>query len=202
MLAGQESDQSISAQSTAFSSPLAASVNDRSVSLSFYSPFSPNPFQQRRSTVESTDLCPNPTAATHAVPPSLAVLERSALRSRVAAWSIIVGLPALGFLASLFTGLSLFAAIMAASFLLATSVVCGKAMATYTGKLLRLLVAARLVIVVVAGAMLFCTSGSAWVAVVSAVVLWLAADRMLGRRALYDLWKLANEREQSSEGQL
>jgi hypothetical protein len=90
--------------------------------------------------VESTDFCPNSRAATRAVRPSLDMLERSALR-RAAAWSIIAGLPALGVLASLFMGMSMFAPIMAGSFRLATAVVCGKAMATYTGKLVRLLVA-------------------------------------------------------------
>jgi hypothetical protein len=56
-----------------------------------------------------------------------------------------------------------------------------------------LLVAARLVIVLVLGALLLCTSGSAWVPVASTLLLWLTADRLLGRRALYDLWKLTRK---------
>jgi hypothetical protein len=95
--------------------------------------------------------------------------------------------------ASLTAGLPLFAALMAASFLLAAALVCRKAVATFTAKALRLLVAARLVLVLVLGALLFCASGSAWVAVVSAVLLWLTADRLLGRRALYDLWKAVKQ---------
>jgi len=98
--------------------------------------------------------------------------------------------PALGLLLSLAATLPLFAALMSACFLLATSLVCRKALVTFTSRTLRLLVTARLVIVLVLGALLFCTSGSAWVAVVSALLLWLTADRLLGRRALYDLWKL------------
>ena len=42
----------------------------------------------------------------------------------------------------------------------------------------------------VVGALLYCTSGSAWSGVVAALLLWLVADRLLDRRALYDLWKL------------
>jgi hypothetical protein len=39
----------------------------------------------------------------------------------------------------------------------------------------------------VLGGLLCGTAGAAHLAVVSAVVLWLAADRLLGRRALRDL---------------
>ena len=74
------------------------------------------------------------------------------------------------------------------------ALVCRQALVTFTGKALRLLVTARLVLILVVGALLFCTSGSAWVGVVSAVLLWLTADRLLGRRALYDLWKLVRSR--------
>jgi hypothetical protein len=63
-----------------------------------------------------------------------------------------------------------------------------------SAKTLRLLVTARLVIILVVGALLLCASGSAWVGVVSAVLLWLTADRLLARRALYDLWKLVRPR--------
>jgi hypothetical protein len=54
-------------------------------------------------------------------------------------------------------------------------------------------VAARLVLVGVVGCLLFLASGSTWSGVVSAVLLWLAADRLLGRRALHDLWKLTRK---------
>jgi hypothetical protein len=120
--------------------------------------------------------------------------ERRVRRSPVVAWSLIVGLPALGILVAFVTALPLFAALMAGSFLFATALVCRTALATFAGRTLRLLVAARLVIVLVLGGLLFCTSGSAWVAVVRGVLLWLTADRLLGRRALYDLWKLTRPR--------
>src|SRR5947209_7634288 len=136
---------------------------------------------------------PSPTPASRA-PLSLDTLERRLARSSAFAWALIIGLPGLGVLASLSTGLPPFATLMAGCFLLATALVCRKALATFTGQALRLLVTARLVIVLVVGALLFCTSGSAWVGVVSAVLLWLTADRLLGRRALYDLWKLTRSR--------
>ncbi len=83
---------------------------------------------------------------------------------------------------------------MAACFLLATALTCRKALIAFTSRTLRLLVTARLVIVLVVGALLFCTWGSAWVAVVSATLLWLVADRLLGRRALSDLHKTVRGR--------
>ena len=118
-------------------------------------------------------------------------LEQSTARSRAGAWWLIAGLPALGITASLYAQLPLFAALMAGCFLLATTLVCHKAMATFTSKTLRLLVTARLVLVLVVGALLFCTSGGAWMAVVSAVLLWLAADCLLGRGARAELKELA-----------
>ncbi len=127
-------------------------------------------------------------------PLNLDQLEQRALTSPVVAWCLIGGLPTLGIVVVLVTGLPLFAALMAGSFLLATALVGRKALLTFTGQTLRLLVTARLVIVLVLGAVLFCTSGSAWVAVVSALLLWLTADRLLGRRALYDLWKITRTR--------
>jgi hypothetical protein len=122
--------------------------------------------------------------------PDLAELERRVARSKAVAWCLVAGLPVLGVVASLLAHLPLFAALMAGCFLLGTALVSARAMATFTGKTLRLLVAARLVVVLIVGALLFCMSGSAWSGVVSAVLLWLAADRLLGRRALFDLWKL------------
>jgi len=114
-------------------------------------------------------------------------LERFLCRSRVFAWALIVGLPALGTLGSLVGGLSLFAALMAGSFLLATALTCRKALARFTSRTLRLLVAARLVIVLVVGALLCCATGAAWASVVSGLLLWLVADRLLGRYALNSL---------------
>ena len=137
---------------------------------------------------------PSPTLASQAGSLDLDDLERRALQSKAVAWGLIAGLPTLGIAASLTVGVPPFAALMAGCFLLATALVCRKALVTFTGKTLRLLVTARLVIVLVVGALLFCTSGSAWVGVVSAVLLWLTADRLLGRRALYDLWKLTRSR--------
>ncbi len=116
--------------------------------------------------------------------------ERRVQRSPVVACVLILGLPALGALAALAAAMPPFAALMAGSFLFASALVCRKALTTFTGRTLRVLVTARLVIVLVLGALLLCASGSAWVGVVSALLLWLTADRLLGRRALYDLWKL------------
>ena len=140
------------------------------------------------------DLYPSQAPAAPAGPLDLDHLERRALKSKAVAWGLIAALPALGIAASLTAGIPLFADLMAGSFLLATALVCRKALVAFTGKALRLLVTARLVIILVVGALLFCTSGSAWVGVVSAVLLWLTADRLLGRRALYDLWKLTRSR--------
>jgi len=121
-------------------------------------------------------------------------LERTLARSTAFAWVLIVGVPALGMLASLVAQLPLFAALMACTFLFVTSLTCRKALVTFAGRTLRLLVTARLVIVLVLGALLLCTSGNTWFGVVSAVLLWLTADRLLGRRALYDLWKSTRSR--------
>lgn len=78
---------------------------------------------------------------------------------------------------------------MAYGFLLAVGLVGRRAVTTFVGHTLRLLVAARLVLILTLGALLSGISGSAWAGVVSAALLWLVADRLLGRRALYDLWK-------------
>ena len=107
--------------------------------------------------------------------------------------TIAVAATALGFLAALYAHLPLFAGFMAYAFLLAGALVCRRAVATFAGRTLRLLVAARLVLILVVGALLYCTSGSAWSGVVTAVLLWLVADRLLGRRALYDLWKFTRK---------
>jgi hypothetical protein len=120
----------------------------------------------------------------------LLAMEQAIVRSKLVACCLIVGLPLVGVIASLLAMLPLFAALMAGSFLFAATLIGHKALSTFVGKTLRLLVAARLMIVFVLAALLFCTTGSAWTAIVSAVLLWLTVDRMLGRRALYDLWKL------------
>lgn len=122
---------------------------------------------------------------------SIDELERHASRSPTVARCLIVGLPGLGILTSLVFGLPLFASLMSGSLLLATTLVCRKALIRFTAHTLRLLVTARLVIVLVLGALLFCATGSAWMALVSTLLLWLTADRLLGRRALYDLGKSA-----------
>jgi hypothetical protein len=120
-------------------------------------------------------------------------LERAVATSKLLAWLIITGLPLLGIVAALWLLLPLFACLMAGSFLFATALICHKAIATFTGKLLRTLTAARLVIVLVLATTLFMTTGTIWTALVSTVLLWLVADRLMGRRALYDLWKLTRK---------
>jgi len=120
-------------------------------------------------------------------------LERGLVNSTPFAWGLIAGLPALGLVASLCAGLPVFAALMAASFLLATAFTCRWALAAFTDRAVQLLVATRLVAVLVLGAVLFCAHGSAWVLVVSSVLLWLTTDRLLGRSALADLWHLGRD---------
>lgn len=124
----------------------------------------------------------------------LLALEKAISTSKVFAWLIIAGLPTLGIAATLLLHLPLFACLMAGCFLLATALVCHKAISTFTGKTLRLLVTARLVIVLVLASLLFMTTGTIWTGLVSSVLLWLVADRLMGRRALYDLWKLVRSR--------
>jgi hypothetical protein len=99
----------------------------------------------------------------------------------------------LGVVATLYLHLPLLACAMAGCFLLATGLVCHKAISTFTGKTLRLLVTARLVVVLVLAALLFMTTGTIWTALVSTILLWLVADRLMGRRALYDLWKFTRQ---------
>lgn len=122
-------------------------------------------------------------------------LETQATHDPTVARCLIVGLPSLGILASLFFDLPLFAALMAGSFLLATALVCGQAMVRFTGQTLRLLVTSRLVITLVVGAVLFCATGAAWAGLVSALLFWLTADRLLGRHSLHELGKSAHEQE-------
>jgi len=81
-------------------------------------------------------------------------------RSTLGAWCLLGGLPALGLLAALFAALPLFAGLMAGCFLLATALTCQKAVATFTRQALRLLVTARVVLVVVPGGLLCGTVGA------------------------------------------
>lgn len=128
-------------------------------------------------------------------PLTLDDLERHLTQSPTVARCLIVGLPSLGILGSLVFGLPLFAALMCGSFLLATALVARKALVRFASRTLRLLVAARLMIVLVLGALLVCTSGSTWVGIVSTLLLWLTTDRLLGRHALADLGKLVRNRQ-------
>jgi hypothetical protein len=109
-------------------------------------------------------------------------------RDTACAWCLLAGLPALGLLAALVAALPLFAGLMAGCFLLATALTCQRAITTFVGQALRLLVTARPVLVIVLGGLLCGTTGAVHLVVVSAVVLWLAADRLLGR-PLRDLYR-------------
>lgn len=138
------------------------------------------------------------SSASHALPAtaspvSAGTLEHAVFTSRLVAWITILGLPALGILAALLAQLPLFAGLMACAFLLAVALIRRRALTTFVGRTLRLLVTARLVLILVVGALLYCTSGSAWSGVVVAVLLWLTADHLLGRSALLDLGKLTRE---------
>jgi hypothetical protein len=120
--------------------------------------------------------------------------EHSVATSKHFAFLIIAGLPAFGIIiAALSLALPLFACLMAGCFLFATALVCHKAIASFTGKTLRLLVTARLVIILVLASLLFLATGTMWTALISTVVLWLVAYRLMGRRALHDLWKLTRK---------
>ncbi len=139
----------------------------------------------------SPDSAPaNPDPALPMAVPDLATVVHRLVNSRPVAWSVLGGLPALGLAATLVAGLPLFAGLMAGTLLLAAALTCRLALLSLVGQALRVLVAARLVIVLVVGALLFGTAGGAWVVVVSALLLWLTTDRLLGRQALADLWRL------------
>ena len=128
--------------------------------------------------------------SSHAQADGVGQFQTWLLRSPTASRLLIVGLPALGMLASLSLTLPLFTTMLSGCFLFATTLVCRKAILTFTGATLRLLVMARMVLLLVLAAMLFCTTGAAWMCLVSAVLLWLVSDRLLGRRALRDLFEL------------
>jgi hypothetical protein len=128
--------------------------------------------------------------AGHAESDGVEQLQTWLLRSPTASRVLVIGLPALGMLASLLYALPIFGTMMAGCFLFATTLICRKAILTFTGTTLRLLVMARMVL----AALLFCSSGVAWVGLVSAVLLWLVSDRLLGRRALHDLFVLCRSK--------
>ena len=88
--------------------------------------------------------------------------QRWLLHSPAVAGVLIVGLPVLGMLSSLFLRLPLIATCMAGAFLLATTLLCRRAILTFAGTALRLLVLARLVLVLVLAGLLFCATGAAW----------------------------------------
>lgn len=128
--------------------------------------------------------------AGQAEPDGIEQLQRWLLRSPTVSRVLIIGAPLLGMLASLTMHLPLFSTLMSGCFLFAATLTCRKAILTFTGATLRLLVMARVVLVLVLAALLFCTTGAAWMGLVSALLLWLISDRLLGRRALHDLFKL------------
>jgi hypothetical protein len=129
------------------------------------------------------------TAPALDAPDQIEAMQHWLLHSPAVSAVLIVGLPVAGMLSSLFLHLPLFATFMASAFLLATSLVCRRAILTFAGTTLRLLVTARTVLILVLAALLFCATGAVWTALVSALVLWFVSDRLLGRRALHDLWK-------------
>jgi hypothetical protein len=135
-----------------------------------------------------------PTAQRQDAPDPIEAMQHWLLHSPVVSGVPIVGLPVAGMLSSLLLHLPLFATFMAGAFLLATSLVCRKAILTFTGTTLRLLVTARLVMILVFAALLFCTAGVAWMGLVSALLLWLVSDKLLGRRALRDIYQLTSSK--------
>jgi hypothetical protein len=132
--------------------------------------------------------------ATPAAPDAIEHLTNWSLTSPSVARFLTLGVPMLGMVTSLIFGLPLFSALMAGGFLMATTLVCRRAILTFAGATLRLLVMSRVVLIFVLAALLFCTTGAVWMSLVSAVLLWLVSDRLLGRRALHDLYRLCRPR--------
>jgi hypothetical protein len=116
--------------------------------------------------------------------------ERQLAGTSVVPWAIVTGLPALGILAALVGGLPLFAAFMVAVLLLGTALLCHRGLTTFAGPLLQHVVTVRVIILLVMGAFLICASEGWWMIVVSALLIWLVAERLLGQRALHELWRL------------
>ena len=110
--------------------------------------------------------------------------------SPAAALAVALGLTALVFVAALTAGLPLLGSTFTSGLTLVALFLFGRALVAFTGKLLRLLVLARAAVLLAVGLLLFVSTGAAWVGVVSALLLWLAADRLLGGCALRDLeWR-------------
>src|SRR5262245_19487665 len=107
-----------------------------------------------------------PTAApepTHAPEPGgldLDALEGAIRSSTLFAWLIIAGLPLAGLAAALWLNLPTFACLMSGAFLLAAGLTCHRGIAACTGKVVRLLVTARLVIVLVLASLLLVATGA------------------------------------------
>src|SRR5436309_1817034 len=115
---------------------------------------------------------PDPAAVAQAAQPEPDLVDvgtQGLMSSSVVAWLLIGGLPALGLVASLSVGLPPFAALMAGAFLVATSLVCRKAILTVAGTALAILVGARLVIVFVLACLLAFTTGQVWMGLVSTI---------------------------------
>ena len=123
----------------------------------------------------------------------LVALETAVRTSTTFACMIIPGLPLAGIIAACPLNMPPFAALMSGCFLFATGLTCHRAVAAFAGKSLRLLVAARLVIVLVLASLLVVSTGSAWAGLVSGLLTWLVADRLLGRAALRDLWRMTRK---------
>jgi hypothetical protein len=127
-----------------------------------------------------------PEPASAAAAPEGSLIERLAV-SKQAAGCLVTALPLVGLLLTLLVGLPVFAALLCGCLLLAVAVICQQALVACTSPRLRLLVSARLVLLLVVAALLFCISGSLWMATVSALLLWLSSDRLLGPRTLLEL---------------
>ncbi|MFO0929404.1 MAG: hypothetical protein U0736_20645 [Gemmataceae bacterium] len=138
---------------------------------------------------QATAAVSSPNAG-QADPDGLEQFQSWLLRSPTVSRVLIIGVPLLGMLASLTMHLPLFSTLMSGCFLFAATLTCRQAILTFTGTTLRLLVMARVVLILVLAALLFCTTGASWAGLASALLLWLVSDRLLGRRALHDLFKL------------
>lgn len=131
--------------------------------------------------------------ATSAVPATDPLLN-TLLTSRAVARSVVVGMPMLGLIAAASVASTGLAMLLMAGFIAATAIVCTKALVTFTGRTLRLLLAARFAIVVTVVSLLFATAGVPHNCLVNGILAWLVADRLMGGRALLDLWRLVAKR--------
>src|SRR6478609_6939084 len=90
-----------------------------------------------------TALSPDPTTIIQAGQPEADLIEIVVgwlISSRLVAWFLVGGLPALGVVASLSVGLPPFAALMGGCFLVVTSLICRRAILTVAGTALAILV--------------------------------------------------------------